>query len=257
MKAKTNQQTWRYIPPIEASGKIHMTIDWWLLQQHKQGLHPPTLRFYTWSPPAISLGYHQYKYPEFWHNITWQGKKLDIVRRPTGGRAVLHQGDLTYMVVTSSIEGNRQQVYQKICKFLIQGWYNLGIDVDYGTNQRGYIHNPNCFGTATAADLIDSHGKLIGSAQLRQKNAILQHGTMILSSDPDLFTKVFNRPFPRLNQFPFESEELIPKLIKTLTEAAKTCFNMELVTQPLSKNEWQQILRLSQKLENNCLYSQL
>ncbi|HEY9649888.1 MAG TPA: lipoate--protein ligase family protein, partial [Coleofasciculaceae cyanobacterium] len=78
-----------------------MAIDQWLLEQHRIGNHPPVVRFYTWASPTISLGYHQRRWPVFWQQLTWQGIPLDLVRRPTGGRAVLHQGDLTYMVVTS------------------------------------------------------------------------------------------------------------------------------------------------------------
>ncbi len=61
---------WRYIPPIISSAELQMAIDSWLLEQHRCGHHPPTLRFYQWSPPAISLGYHQRQYPDFWRNLT-------------------------------------------------------------------------------------------------------------------------------------------------------------------------------------------
>ena len=152
---------WRLIPLLEAPGNVQMAIDRWLLEQHQQKNHPPTLRFYTWSPPAISLGYHQRQYPEYWEYLTWQGEKLDLVRRPSGGRAVLHQGDLTYAVVTSGLTGSRLQMYEKICEFLIQGWRSLGVELHYGTEGRGYIHNPNCFATATSADLVLSDRKSV------------------------------------------------------------------------------------------------
>lgn len=173
-----------------------MAIDQWLLEEHRQGKHPPTLRFYTWLPVAISLGYHQRRYPEFWQTLTWQGKAVDLVRRPSGGRAVLHQGDLTYAVVTSGLSGNRIQDYQTICEFLIRGWRSLGVELGFGNAGRGYIHsyvhNPNCFGTATVADLVLADGtKLIGSAQLRRDQAILQHGSMRLTPDRGLFEQVF------------------------------------------------------------------
>ena len=169
-----------------------MAIDRWLLEQHLSGNHPPTLRFYTWSSPTISLGYHQKQYPQHWQNLIWEGKKLDLVRRPTGGRAVLHQGDLTYAVVTSGLPGSRIEAYKKICEFLIQGWKNLGVYLHYGTAGRGYIHNPNCFGTATSADLVlPDKTKFIGSAQLRRRNVILQHGSIRLQPDPELFAQVF------------------------------------------------------------------
>jgi lipoate---protein ligase len=226
--------TWRYIPPIQAPGAIQMAIDSWLLEQHQQGKHPPTLRFYTWSPPAISLGYHQRRYPESWENLIWQGQPLDLVRRPSGGRAVLHQGDLTYAVITSGVAGSRMQAYQKICEFLIQGWQAIGVSLQYGEAGRGYIHNPNCFGTATGADLVMTDGtKLIGSAQLRRGNAILQHGSMAIDPDPALFHQVFGvERKPPI--FPLEIGQFrLNTVIDALLDSARDCFGMEWVTQPL------------------------
>ena len=85
---------WRLIPLLSASGRVQMAIDKWLLEKHLAGKNPPTLRFYTWVPAAISLGYHQQRWPDFWQQLSWEGKPLELVRRPSGGRAVLHQGDL-------------------------------------------------------------------------------------------------------------------------------------------------------------------
>jgi lipoate-protein ligase A len=236
-----DQQVWRLIPILAAAGDVQMAIDRWLLAQHESGKHPPTLRFYTWSPPAISLGYHQRQYPEFWQNLRWKGEKLDLVRRNTGGRAVLHQGDLTYSVVTSGLRGNRLDVYAKICEFLIQGWRSLNIELYYGQAGRGYIHNPNCFGTATGADLVLADGsKLIGSAQLRKGDAILQHGSMRLNPDPELFGKVFNQEFFHPIQFPETINQ--EKIIKALIAAACDCFAMEIEVIPLSQDEWNLIL---------------
>ncbi|NJO41533.1 MAG: lipoate--protein ligase family protein [Cyanobacteria bacterium CRU_2_1] len=223
-----------------------MAIDLWLLEQHRQGLHPSTLRFYTWYPAAISLGYHQRRYPEFWQRLTWEGQPIELVRRPSGGRAVLHQGDLTYAVITSDIPGNRMQVYQTICEFLIRGWRSLGIELHYGQAGRGYIHNPNCFGTATGADLVSAIGtKLIGSAQLRRDGAILQHGSMQLESDPELFHRVFGseiEPFDR--PIHLSGENVIQGVVEALISSASAWFGVQLLTQPLSHEEWQQIYSL-------------
>ena len=236
-----DSQVWRLIPILAAAGDVQMAIDRWLLAQHESGQHPPTLRFYTWSPPAISLGYHQRQYPEFWQGLRWKGEKLDLVRRPTGGRAVLHQGDLTYSVVTSGLRGNRLDVYGQICEFLIQGWRSLDIELYYGQAGRGYIHNPNCFGTATGADLVLADGyKLIGSAQLRKCDAVLQHGSMRLNPDPELFAKVFNQEFFHPIQFPETINQEI--IIKALIAAACNCFAMEIEVIPLSQDEWNLIL---------------
>jgi lipoate---protein ligase len=232
---------WRLIPLLEAAGNVQMAIDRWLLEQHQSGKHPSTLRFYTWSPSAISLGYHQRQYPEYWQNLTWQGHKLDLVRRLTGGRAVLHQGDLTYAVITSGITGNRLQVYEKICAFLIQGWRSLGVELHYGTEGRGYIHNPNCFGTATSADLVLPDGtKLIGSAQLRRGGTILQHGSIRLQPDAELFTQAFGAESFTTVQLPQNLS--VEKIIADLVAAASDCFDMQIEVKPLSPFEWQEIL---------------
>ncbi len=234
---------WRLIPLLNAPGWVQMAIDSWLLKQHYLGLHPPTLRFYTWSPPAISLGYHQSIYPEHWQHLTYHGVPVELVRRPTGGRAVLHQGDLTYAVVTSGLSGSRIQVYQKICEFLIQGWLRLGVQLHYGAARRGYIHNPNCFGTATGADLVTTDGiKLIGSAQYRRGEAILQHGSIRLEPDADLFSQVFGESFTPVQLFTHQGEVLIQTVIEALVSAANSCFDIQLAVQPLSHSEWKEIL---------------
>ncbi len=231
---------WRLIPLLEASGRVQMAIDEWLIAQHQLGLHPPTLRFYTWSPVAISLGYHQSKYPTYWQDIIWNGKPIDLVRRPTGGRAVLHQGDLTYAVVTSRFNGSRIQVYQQLCKFLIAGWQSLGVQLQYGEAGRGYIHNPNCFGTATGADLVLPDGnKLIGSAQLKRGNCILQHGSMRLAPDRELFEKVFGEEVFQPINLPLIEPTVV---VEALTTTARNCFNVQLEVQPLSAVEWEAIL---------------
>lgn len=233
-------KVWRFIPLIQSAGKTQMAIDAWLLSQHLQDLHPPTLRFYTWNPPAISLGYHQRHWPQHWQQLTWQGSSIDLVRRPTGGRAVLHQGDLTYAVITSEVPGNRMQVYQILCEFLIQGWRSLGVALHYGQAGRGYIQNPNCFGTATGADLVTAEGaKLIGSAQLYKGKAILQHGSMQLQPDVALFQQVFGIE-PTLPTLPLDlpREKLLDCVMQALMVAAETCFEMELQVQPLSETEW-------------------
>ncbi len=230
---------WRLIPPFAASGAVHMAVDAWLLEQHIQGKYPPTLRFYTWEPAAISLGYHQRQYPDHWNDLVWQGRSLDIVQRPTGGRAVLHQGDLTYAVITSGLSGNRMESYRQICEFLIQGWRSLGVELHYGNAGRGYIHNPNCFGTATAADLVLPNGyKLIGSAQKRMGDAILQHGSIRLNPDSTLFQQVFQSQSPA-SPFP-ESllQTSMEQVISALIESAKTIFAIDFQREPLSDSEW-------------------
>ncbi|NCJ08180.1 lipoate--protein ligase family protein [Synechococcales cyanobacterium C] len=226
---------WRLIPPFEAPGWQHMAVDAWLLRQCAQGRHPPVLRFYTWSPAALSLGYHQQHWPPHWHQLQWQGCPLPLVRRPTGGRGVLHQGDLTYAVVCPSPTGHRRQTYEFICEFLIRGWQTLGFSLDYGQGGRGYAQQPHCFGTATTADLVLSNGtKWIGSAQAWSRQTVLQHGSIRLNPDPHLWQQVFCEPLPP----PLDSE--IPhrsEVSSTLTAAAEDWFQVQFQIQPLSVAE--------------------
>ncbi len=230
-------QPWRLIPPMVAPGALHMAIDAWLLEQHLHHGHPPALRFYTWDPPAISLGFSQRRnLPEHWYGLTWRGQPVDLVQRPTGGRGVLHQGDLTYALVTSGILGNREQVYRHLCQFLIQGWGQLGVDLNFGHATRPDLASANCFGLSTAADLVTSTGlKWIGSAQLRRGGGILQHGSMRLNPDPDLYEQVFQTPAPATDSLP--PLPATDPIIDTLTQTAATCFGCTFMPQPLSDAE--------------------
>jgi lipoate---protein ligase len=248
---------WRFIPPLAASGKVQMAIDTWLLEKHKQDNYPPTLRFYTWTPAAISCGYHQKKIPSFWKELHWQGKTLEIVRRPTGGQAVLHQGDLTYAIVTSASSGKRLEVYKNICQFLIEGWRSLGVELKYGTAGKEYANNLNCFATSTIADLITIDGKkAIGSAQLRRGKAILQHGSMSLSTNVDLFDRIFRQedteqthkgrspgiaPTRLINLITSAENRNETSIIDFLKQAAVNYFKIELNEQPISESEWIEI----------------
>ena len=221
-----------------------MAIDKWLLTQHQQCNHPSTLRFYTWNPPAISLGVSQKKkYPPHWDNLQWQGKSIDVVHRPSGGRGVLHQGDLTYSVISSQFEGNLDEVYRQISQFLVVGWQKLGLELKFGKPHRQYLKSSNCFALATNADLIDTKGnKFIGSAQLKRDKFILQHGSMVLNPNPQLFQRVFNTfpPQKTLTQYPSMN-----RIIKTLTLSAQETFKCQFVELPLSPEEIKLIKNLN------------
>ena len=251
----STNSTWRFIPPIATSGKMQMAIDRYLLEQHRAGKQSSVIRFYTWQPAAISLGYHQKKYPNRSSNLVWQEKPLDIVRRPTGGRAVLHQGDLTYAIVTSIPPGKRLEVYQQICQFLIVGWRSLGVELDYGTATKEYIQHQNCFATATGSDLVTPQGnKVIGSAQLRRGKTVLQHGSMIIDTDPELYRQVFGTTLQQNllqaispgkdRSTRYQQSDLTAKIINSLTQAAIAIFKIDLVEQPFSTTEWQDIANM-------------
>lgn len=246
-----SQSTWRLIPLLDARGAVQMAIDAWLIDQHQHRGHPPTLRFYTWNPAAISLGVSQRRrIPDHWQHLIWQGQPVDLVQRPTGGRGVLHQGDLTYAFVTSNMAGNRHQVYRSLCQFLINGWGQLGVPLDFGQPSRDYGRSHNCFALATSADLVDAWGhKVIGSAQLRRGSYLLQHGSMGLEPNAELWQRVFQTPAPPPNQAQIAMRHGLStdQVITSLTQAAQNCFDCQLIPQPLSSAEWRDIDALWQK----------
>ena len=226
-----------------------MAIDEWLLEQHRLGYGKPCLRFYTWNPIAISLGYHQRQYPQAWHNLQWNDQKVDLVQRPTGGRAVLHQGDLTYSLITSGHQGRRRDIYAHLCKFLIEGWKRLGIALILGADTQGYQRSASCFGTTTAADLVMDNGyKLIGSAQLYREHCILQHGSIRLKPEPDLVEKVFGQAIypPKVL-----SHIQTTTIVETLTEALEDTGNIRLEQQALSPYEQQQAMAWKKQKKHN------
>ncbi|WP_036945709.1 lipoate--protein ligase family protein [Pseudanabaena sp. PCC 6802] len=236
---------WRLLPQIHAPGASQMALDSWLLDRHcQEDLPQSVLRFYHWSPGAISLGYHQREIPDRWHDLAI-AYGLDIVRRPSGGRAVLHGGDLTYAVITNVNSKNRRAVYAHISEFLVKGLASLGVRLSYGQpsyNQpeRVYIRDRNCFATATSADLVASDGrKLIGSAQLYRHNSVLQHGSIAIAPNYELLEQIFesNTSVVGLaelldgtaNVDESDVENLSDRLISALTDAAAQHFDVEFV----------------------------
>ncbi len=243
-----SRNAWRLLPPSCANGATQMAIDEAIFHGVKSGESPLTLRFYQWEPIAISLGHHQHHYPNHWNGLTFLGRPVDLVRRPTGGRAVLHQGDLTYAVIASDFAENRTESYRQICEFLIRGWRSLSHDLSYGNPGLRYIHNPDCFATATGADLVLSTGqKLIGSAQKRSGRTILQHGSMRLTPNVELFKTVFGETDRIANDLEMPP---IDRIMEALVDAAETCFKASFSVGSLSDLEesW-----ISQNLPSNSI----
>ncbi len=192
----TSSVPWISLPLTVGSGQQQMQTDLDLLTAHQRGEFRGALRFYLWQPAAVSLGYHQHHWPEHWQQCYYQGQPLEVVRRPSGGAAVLHQGDLCYALVTGMVPGGCRQQYQRLQDWLIHGWRTLGVNLHRGQQppSRGQV---SCFATATPADLVTETGhKFIGSAQLRRGRSILYQGSMQLHPDPDLWVQVFGSVAP-------------------------------------------------------------
>lgn len=140
---------------------------------------PPALRLYRWSPPALSLGRFQ---PDGDLNAAACSRwGVQVVRRPTGGRALLHGGDLTYAVAMprpTGPAGSVDALYRRVAGALLAGLARLGVDA--AIVRDGGPAGPACFAGGQGADLRVGERKLCGSAQLRRDGAVLQHGAVLL-----------------------------------------------------------------------------
>lgn len=143
----------------------------------------PVLRFYRWSPPALSLGRFQ---PETDVDIdACRARGVEVVRRPTGGRALLHGADLTYAIAMrrpAGAAGHVNALYRTIASGLIAGLARLGMEAEIG-GDRGSA-GPACFAAAQGADLRVGERKLCGSAQVQRGAVVLQHGSVLLDRLP-------------------------------------------------------------------------
>jgi len=232
----------RSIAAPAVTGAVQMAIDSWMLDQLVTPGQGPILRFYRWSEVTISLGYHQRQWPEPWARLVWQGQPIELVRRPTGGRAVLHQGDLTYAIALP-LSGNRQLAYRAICDALIAAWRQLGVPLHYGTAGSSYRHQANCFALATPADLVTEAGyKLIGSAQLRRDRYVLQHGSIRLWPNRELAQQVFGSTLTAASALPNAipeqpSDEFLRQLQAVIQQALTKRLQVDFIPQPLSERE--------------------
>ncbi len=186
-----------YLSTLEMTGPEQMAIDEMLLEKAITNLEfSLTLRFYYWESPWLSIGKNQKLIPKRWLDLISE-KKLRIVKRPSGGNAVLHAGGLTYALIWSFPPRKKHEAYFLASQWLIKGFYQLGLPLKFG-RQAPSSFEKNCFATSTAADLIDPSGqKRVGSAQLWRKGHLLQHGEILLDPPPQLWKEVFEKEAPK------------------------------------------------------------
>lgn len=164
-----------------------MAIDEAIGRAVAAGLVPPTLRFYAWEPPCVSLGRHQPLAEIDLARCAARG--YDVVRRPTGGRAILHTDELTYSVVARPdhpiMAGMVMDAYLRLSHGLVAGLRLLGIPAEEapGTNRAGPEVSAACFEVPSAYEIVAGGRKLLGSAQSRRSNYVLQHGSLPLTGD--------------------------------------------------------------------------
>ena len=180
--------TWRLLIESEPrSGAANMALDQAIALACAAGESLPTLRFYRWHPPAVSLGRHQ---P--WAEIDQAAVAAhgyEVVRRSTGGRAILHTDELTYAVAAPAdearVKGGVMDAYLRLSNALLAGLQKLGVDADKapGSMRAGADVSAACFEVPSAYEITVRGRKLMGSAQSRRAKYVLQHGSLPLIGD--------------------------------------------------------------------------
>jgi len=190
---------WRLLITPPKPGTLNMAIDEAILEFVGRGDLPPTLRLYAWDPPCLSLGYAQPLNDVDLDRLNQSG--WDLVRRPTGGKAILHTDELTYAVIAPHTEirmaGSVLESYSRLSQALLLALQFLGVpanirhkskevetsqkngQIKYGQKNPG----PVCFEEPSTYEIIVNNKKLLGSAQARRKEGILQHGSLPLYGD--------------------------------------------------------------------------
>ena len=258
--------SWRFLNSGPADGATNMAVDEAILEGVRDGTSPPTLRVYAWEPPTVSIGHSQKASVEL--DLDECGRRgFGVVRRPTGGRAVLHAGELTYSVVGRSgvppLGGSIAESYRAIAGGLLLGLAELGVRAELApvsaeSRSRGEVAPP-CFVSAGRFEVVVAGRKLIGSAQRRIGAAVLQHGSLLtddthlelaavlrVRSEPEraLIRRTLSRKATDLSELlevPVEFEELA-RAVRTGFESA---WRIELSDGTLTERESQTVERLT------------
>ncbi len=231
------KETWRFINSGKLKPFENMAMDEAILFGIINQNTPPAIRVYDWNPPTVSFGYHQ-KINE--HILSDKVKEFGfgLVRRPTGGRAVLHYDEVTYAVISRTdgiLAGSVLESYQKIGEVLLATLHEIGIDATMQNSmptekeQRTWV-NP-CFTSASKYEINYKGKKIIGSAQIRKGNALLQHGSILLNHNQELMAELIPTKTDK-------EKETIKKLLSKKTIAVN-----DIIKDALSFNAFVNILR--------------
>ena len=183
-----------FIPYEVKTGFENMQIDNNLLENAiKNQQKEPVFRLYGWSPACVSLGRNQKS--DFIDENFLRENKIDITKRLTGGRALLHDDEITYSFIcpVSYLKNGCSVIesYKEISQILINAFQKVGIELDFGGVKKYKGHLDYCMLVSTGADLCWNGKKLIGSAQFRKNDYILQHGSILYDYKIDLLEKIF------------------------------------------------------------------
>ncbi|MFZ5855962.1 MAG: lipoate--protein ligase family protein [Chloroflexota bacterium] len=178
---------WRLLSTPPAPGAWNMAVDESILESIGRGASLPTLRLYAWTPACLSLGVAQ-PFADV-DSSRLRARGWDVVRRITGGRAILHTDELTYSVIGPAenpiLAGSVLESYSRLAQALLHAVQVLGMSVEMkeGKADESGKSNPVCFEVPSTYEITVNGKKLIGSAQARRKEGVLQHGSLPLVGD--------------------------------------------------------------------------
>jgi lipoate-protein ligase A len=223
---------WRVVVDGPATGAENMARDRALLDELVAGERPATLRFYSWRPACISLGLGQPEDVLDLERVRAAG--LDVVRRPTGGQALLHDDELTYSVVASQMDpvvgGTLMRTYHALTEAFLAGLATFGIEgVGAPCEPRPASGlTPVCFASASAEEVLVDGRKLLASAQWRSRGAFLQHGSLLLSDrQGELPSYLHDEAARELRPMSISLGELLPTLPSRQELVAAICAGFE------------------------------
>ena len=195
MRHSGKEVSMKFIPFSIHTGKENMQIDSDLLDESiRNQSERPIFRLYGWSPKCISLGRNQ---RDKYYGGKYNNINIDCVRRLTGGRALLHDDEITYSYVAPlSIIPNGESViasYKFISGILIDFFKTLGVNLNFGENKKVSTQHDYCMLLSTGADVCYKNKKLIGSAQCRKSGYILQHGSILFGYNKSLLEALLQK----------------------------------------------------------------
>jgi len=243
---------WNVLLDGYQSGAFNMALDETLLEEvSKPQAHPQTyLRFYQWSRPTLSLGFSQKSERVVDFNYC-DVHGIDVVRRPTGGKAVLHDGELTYAVISNDVFffaiGDISKTYRRIADALRTGLGLLGIQTTLAQHYGGSTAigplPAACFAVSNHFELLWQNRKLVGSAQRRTKTAFLQHGSILIEFDVEMLSGALRscdiasvRPFVTDLKTCLGAVPPTHDLIEALSKGFEASFAVHLVNHQLSQD---------------------
>jgi len=217
-------ETWRYLPFSESSAFENMATDEALLRHAGTAPVVPTLRFFGWDPPAVSLGYFQDAVKEV--NLSYCCEHgIDVVRRPTGGKAVFHDHEVTYALVAREehplFPRGILGTYQVISSAILRALSKLGVEAEMTADGRSRAPDglaAFCFSVPSRYELLVKGRKICGSAQTRSRGVFLQHGSILVDFDPVRTAAVLLCPGERVEEKIREMEGAVTSLRGHLEE---------------------------------------